>query len=218
MNRKQAEEFILEFMKDIDPSMYNYEKYKNIFKDMDDKDFDEYMRKIRDKKASLVIFKPMYKANITVENNLKVADKYGIKLFERLKIINDNKMSYMTDIEYLILKLPYRRQSQNLVKKINIPKDNKVIDELTFQPTGDSKGAKISFPELQVLIGMGLENTIEELIKYRGGDKNGFMYYNTAFMKFGRVSLKSLSYFSSGVKSTKLLKIYLLGMHIKSSL
>ncbi|MEM5878791.1 MAG: hypothetical protein QXF12_08000, partial [Candidatus Aenigmatarchaeota archaeon] len=123
MNRKQAEEFILEFMKDIDPSMYNYEKYKNIFKDMDDKDFDEYMKKIRDKKASLVIFKPMYKANITVENNLKVADKYGIKLFERLKIINDDKMSYMTDIEYLILKLPYRRQSQNLVKKINIPKD-----------------------------------------------------------------------------------------------
>lgn len=219
-NRKKAEEFILQFLHDIEPTNYNVELYKTIFKNMSDKDFDSYMKDIRDEKKYLVIFKPMYKANsITVENNLKIAEKYGLEFFEHLIFTNNPDVpDHKTPIKYLVIDLPYRRQSQTLDKKISLPDHNKVIDELTFQPTGESKGAKISYPELQVLIGMGLDNTISELIKYRGGDRGGFNAYNAMFLRYGNANLKTLSEYSTGVESTKTLKTYLIAAHLTNTI
>lgn len=219
-NRKKAEDFIYQFVKDIEPTGYNVEQYKKIFADMSDKDFHTYMTEIRAGTRFLVIFKPMYKAQgITVENNLAVGEKYGLEFFEHLVYTNNpDAPDFKTPIKYLIVELPYRRQSQTLVKKTSIPEHNKVIDELTFQPTGESKGAKISYPELQVLIGMGLDNTIAELIRYRGGDRNGFNAYNAMFLRYGNANLKTLSEYSSGVESTKTLKTYFTAMHIKSTI
>lgn len=219
-NRKAAEAFIHQFIKDIDPSGYNTNIYNKVFKNMSDKDFDIFMKNMRDEKAYLVLFKPLYEAKgITVENNLKIAPKYNLEFFEHLIYTNNqDSPDYKTPIKYLVIDLPYRRQSQTLVKKVSIPEHNKVIDELTYQPTGDSKGAKISYPELQVLIGMGLENSISELIRFRGGDRNGFNAYNAMFLRYGNANLKTLENYSSGVESTKTLKIYLTSMHITNTI
>ena len=65
---------------------------------------------------------------------------------------------------------------------------------------------------------MGLENTINELIRYRGGDRNGFNAYNAMFMRYGSANLKTLEQYSSGVESTKTLKSFLLGMHISNTI
>jgi len=219
-NRKKAEEFILQFCKDIEPTGYNVEQYKKIFADMSDKEFDDYMVGLRDKTKFLVLFKPMYKAKgLTTENNLKVATKYGLDFFERLQFTgNENEPDTVTSIKYLVIDLPYRRQSQTLEKKISLPDNNRIIDQSTYQPTGASKGAKVSFPELQVLIGMGLDNSINELIKFRGGDRGGFSAYNSMMLRYGSVNLRTLNNYATGVESTKTLKSYLLGMHIKQNL
>lgn len=219
-NRKKAEEFILQFCKDIEPTGYNVEQYKKIFADMSDKEFDDYMVGLRDKTKFLVLFKPMYKAKgLTTENNLKVATKYGLDFFERLQFTgNANEPDTVTSIKYLVIDLPYRRQSQTLEKKISLPDNNRIIDQSTYQPTGASKGAKVSFPELQVLIGMGLDNSINELIKFRGGDRGGFSAYNSMMLRYGSVNLRTLNNYATGVESTKTLKSYLLGMHIKQNL
>lgn len=219
-NRKKAEEFILQFCKDIEPTGYNVEQYKKIFADMSDKEFDDYMVGLRDKTKFLVLFKPMYKAKgLTTENNLKVATKYGLEFFERLQFTgNENEPDTVTSIKYLVIDLPYRRQSQTLEKKISLPDNNRIIDQSTYQPTGASKGAKVSFPELQVLIGMGLDNSVNELIKFRGGDRGGFSAYNSMMLRYGSVNLRTLNNYATGVESTKTLKSYLLGMHIKQNL
>lgn len=219
-NRKAAEKFILEFCESIEPTGYNVEQYKKAFAMLSDKEFEQYMKDIRDGTKFLVLFKPLYEAKgITVENNLKVAEKYGLKFFEKLIYANNEDCNdFKTPIEYLIVDLPYRRQSQTLAKKVSIPDHNKVINELTYQPTGDSKGAKISYPELQVLIGMGLENTISELIRFRGGDRNGFNAYNAMFLRYGNANLKTLENYSTGVESTKTLRIYLTAMHLSNTI
>ena len=218
-NKEKAKSFILQFMKDIDPSGYNYNIYKDLLEEMSDKYFDEYMKGLASSEKSLVVFKPPYKATgISVENNLKIAPKYQVSFFEKLIYKREDGLEYKTPIDYLIVDLPYRRMSQNLIKKVNIPEHNKSIDELTYQPTGESKGAKISYPELQVLIGMGLEHSIEELIKFRGGDKRGFHAYNAMFMRYGSASLKVLENYASGVESTKTLKSYLLAMHLNATI
>lgn len=219
-NRSKAEAFIFQFLKDIEPTGYNVEQYKTVFKEMSDKDFDTYMRGLRDGTKFLVIFRPMYKAGgLTVENNLEIAKKYGLEFFENLVYTNTpDGIDYKAPVKTLVVDLPYRRQSQTLFKKISIPDNNKVIDELTHQPTGDSRGAKISYPELQVLVGMGLDNTVSELIQYRGGDKNGFNAYNAMFMRYGNANLRTLSEYSSGVESTKTLKTYLTACHLTNTL
>lgn len=215
--RQKAEAMVLEFMSDLDKSGYNTEKYKTIFKNMSDKDFNEYMTGIRNGEKTLVVFAPLYKSKgLTTENNLKVSKKYGIPLFERLLFTGDEEHpDYKSPIEYLVLDLPVRRQSQNIVKKISVPDDNRSIDNLTYQPTGNSKGAKVSFPELQVMIGMGLDNSINELIRYRGGDKGGFAAYNAMAFRYGSVNLKTISGYTTGVESTKALKTFLLSMHLQ---
>lgn len=219
-NRQKAEKFILDFMNELEPTGYNAKQYTKIFASMDDKAFDTYMKDIRDGKKSLVVFRPLYKAQgITVENNLRVAQKYGLEFFEHLHFTNNpHGPDYKTPIKYLVVDLPYRRQSQTLDKKISVPDHNKTIDELTFQPTGESKGAKISYPELQVLLGMGLDNSITELIKYRGGDRGGFNAYNAMFLRYGSANLKTLSNFATGVESTKTVKTVFTAMHLSNTI
>lgn len=215
-NRKKAEAFIYEFLNDIDPSGYNSEKYKDILKRMTDKDFDEYMKGIRDGEKTLVIFAPLLKSKgITTENNLKVAKKYNVPMFERLVFRGGKEPDHTTAQEFLLLDLPIKRQSQNLVKKISVPDDNRVVDQVTGQPTGDSKGSSLSQPELGVLNSMGLHHSIEEMFRFRGGDKGGFRAYNASIEQLGSVSLKSIAPFATGVESTKAVKNYLSAAHLK---
>lgn len=219
-NRKAAEAFILQFVKELDPSGYNEKQWNKILTNMPDKQFDLYMKGLRNGTQFMLAFKPLYEAKgITIENNFKVAKKYGLSFFEKLNFTdNPDEPDYQSPIEYLVLDLPYRRQSQTLIKKISVPDNNKTIDQLTYQPTGASKGSKISYPELQVLIGMGLDKSIEELIQYRAGDRGGFRAYNTMTMRYGSVNMKAISGYKTGVDSTKTLKVYLTSMHISNTL
>lgn len=219
-NRKKAEALILQYVNEIEPTGYNAKCYEKIFAEMSDKDFHEYMKDLRDGKKTLVMFKPMYEAKgITVENNLELGEKYGLNFFERLKFTdNPNEPDHITPIEYMVVDLPWRKQSQTAAKKISVPDNNKTIDQLTFQPTGASKGSKVSFPELQVMIGMGLDESIKELTQVRGGDRGSFSAYNAMFARYGNVSLKSIDQYATGVESTRTLKTYLACMHITSTL
>lgn len=219
-NRKAAEAAIFSFIADLDTSGYNTLKWKIILKNMSDKDFDEYMKGLKDGTKTLVAFQPNFKPDgINLENNLKIAPKYGVKFFERLIVSGKPGLpAYMTPIEYLILDLPVRRQSQNLFKKISMPENNNTVDEMTGQPTGASKGAKLSFPELQLLTGMGLEKTVLELFKNRGGDKGAFNAYNAMMMRYGNVNLQALEPYATGVESLKTFKTLLTASHLRSTL
>ncbi len=219
-NRKAAEAFILQFVKDLDPSGYNEKQWVKILANMSDKQFDDYMHGLRNGTKCMVVFKPIYKAKgITLENTFRVAKKHGLSYFERLNFTdNPDEPDYQTSIEYMVIDMPYRRQSQTLVKKVSVPDNNKTIDQLTYQPTGASKGSKISYPELQVLIGMGLDKSIQELIEFRGGDRGGFRAYNSMAMRYGTVNMHSIGQYKTGVESTRTLKVYLTSMHISNTL
>lgn len=102
-NRQKAQEMILQIMRDIEPTGYNVQAWEKVFAKMSDKDFDSYMRGLRDGTKFLVIFKPMYEAKgITVENNIKVGRKYGIEFFERLTFTgNPGVPDHTTPIEFI---------------------------------------------------------------------------------------------------------------------
>lgn len=209
-NRKGAEEFIIKFMTDLDPSFRNRDIWKDIFKKMSDKDFGEYMSKIRAGERTLVLFAPLYKsAALTTENGLAVAEKYGIPMFE--SIVHTGHPSipdHVNPIKSLLIDLNDRRQSQDWIKKVSVPADNKTVDQLTYQPTGASKGSKLSAPEIRILNAMKLPYTIEEMSRYRGGDKGGFRAMNAMADQVGSISLAKIAPYTTGVESTKSLKNY----------
>lgn len=218
-NRKAAQAKILEMVKDLDPSGKNTAVYEDAFKRMNDAQFDNWMQAIEKNQDFVSLIVDNNNNNkVTIENNLKVAKKWGVKLFHRLWLTDPNTgMTYLTPLEYLVLHLPVRRQIQTLENKVSIPEDNKHVDELTGQPTGPSKGSSISFPELQVLYGRGLDWSIQELIKFRGGDEKGMREMEKSVISSGGVSLEALKQLGTRNRSTVTLSIFLKGMMLDNN-
>ena len=104
------------------------------------------------------------------------------------------------------------------VKKISIPKHNRTVDDFTGQPTGDSKGSKMTYPEIGVLDSLGLKNTLEELLVYRGGDTKGFAAMNSAINDTGAVNFEEIEDRRSGVESVKTLSVFLKSAHVGNNL
>lgn len=218
--RSVTEDYILKYIDKIIPDKKNREIYVNLFASMSDKQFNDFMLGLKDGSIKLSIIAPNFSdVKLDTERNLKIAKELGHNFFERIWMHdNDGTPPYLSPIPYLIVDLPLRRQAQLLVKKISIPEDNKSIDDLTGQPTGKSKGSKISYPEVQILAALNLDNCLNELMKYRGGDTRGFMAMNDSISKTGSVSLDSISHLASGVVSTDTMKTLLTAAHLENTL
>lgn len=219
-NRKAATDVILTYIEKLLPKSGNKELYEARFKAMSDKEFDAFMNDLETGKIELCIISPnMSQSKLTVENNFAIAKELGHEFFERIWIDEGKEVPrYLTNDKYLIVDLPLRRQAQLLTKKVSIPRDNNTIDNLTGQPTGSSKGSKISYPELQILSAMGLDYCSLELMKYRGGDLKGFNAMNASISKTGGVDLDALDKLGTRVKSTTTLSTYLTSMHLENTL
>jgi hypothetical protein len=227
-NRAAAEAVIYEWIEKLIPESGNTDIYRNLFASMDDAAFAVWMEKLERQEIRLAVIAPNLAEHpqggdkklvrLDIERNLKLADELGHNFFERIWIDNGNDIPpYLSPIPYLVVDLPLRRQAQLLVKKISIPEDSKSVDDFTGQPTGKSKGSKISYPETQIMAALNLDANLTEMLKYRGGDEKGFDALNSAISKTGGVSLKSIEKLGTQVKSTQTLSIILTCMHLANT-
>ena len=219
-NRAKAEAVIYTYIEKLLPGSQNVQMYKDAFAKMSDKDFHDFMTKLEEGAIRLAIVAPnLSEPKLEIERNLALADELGHNFFERVWIDAGNEVPpYLSPIPYLIVDLPLRRQAQLLVKKISIPEDNKTVDDFTGQPTGKSKGSKISYPEMQVLTALDLEQNLVEMMKFRGGDVKGFDAMNAAISRTGGVSLKDIDMLGTTVRSTETLSAFLTSMHLSNTL
>lgn len=219
-NRKKAEEFILKYISKLDKSGNNLTIYKNKFNKMTNKEFDDMMTAIKKGEYVLPLYAPNQgKVKLSSEIAIKIAKELGHNFFERLWLTdNVTGETYLTPIEYMVVDLPWRRQQQLLIKKMSIPSVDMTMDTLTNQVTGDSKGASLSFPELQVLAATGMHKSIEEMIKIRGGDINSYNQFRYSVMNTGTGSLETAGRTEGRVKSTETLSNLLKGMHLDNNL
>jgi len=219
-NRKAATAMILKYIEEILPGSPNTAFYAKRLPEMTDKEFDQFMKNLEDGTEILTIKTPnLSKQKLNLDRNLAIAKELGHEFFQYL-ILTDPTTGevYRTPVKYLVIDVPLRRQVQLLQSKATIPENNKHIDELSGQSTGPSKGSKISFPELQVLFAQGLDSTITELIKFRGGDAKAFNAMNRAIIENGGVSIDYLSQFNTKVKSVTTLSTLLKTIHLDNTL
>lgn len=198
----------------------NIKLYKELFKSMSDKDFDEFMRKLKNKEITLSIIVPTgEKYGISVENNIKVAKELGYDFFQRLKVGPTKDLpGYTSPEKYLVVSLPVRRVSQTITKKLSVPQHNKSISAITGQVTNDSRNTTLTFPEINVLSGYGCFNILKELLKVRGGDLGNMTALERSLQQTGGAKLENIDIYSSGTLSNSVLSKYLLSMMIRNTI
>lgn len=218
-NRKAAEEIIIKYIEKITKCKDTVALYQDLFKSMSNKDFDDFMNDLKEKRTVLQVFSPPGSKNhISLENNMKIAEELGKSFFQHLIYEEtDDTPAYISRVPYLVIKLPIYRVSQLLKKKISFCEDSKTIDNRTGQVTGKSRSASLTNPEISMLSAYGFNDLLTEMIKFRGGDQGGRQAMSKIMYSKGSVSLKDVEPYSTGVKSNQVLEQIYLGMGIRAT-
>jgi hypothetical protein len=214
--RKAVQDKILKVVSAMDPSGTNVKYYTQLFNSLSDKDFDSYMKRIKDGTDVL----PFYAANmvtkIKVKDLVKVAENTGVKLFERIKMYDPITDSYyLTPHEQFVIILPVRKMSQFVDHKLSVAEGDSRIDTLSGQVIKPDQAGSISQIEVQTLYARGLKATISELTKYRGGDVVAFAEFKNELEERGTTSIDKDS--QSVARSAVTMDTLFSGMHIESN-
>ncbi len=214
---KAVQQWIISYVESILPGGGNKEMYTAVFDQMSDRDFEQFMRKVEERGYLDIIVPPMMANKLSTERNIKIAKQtFGHEFFERV-MIKDREKSYMSNVKYMIVQLAVRRQSQHSIKGISTSEDNRSLDQLSGQPTGDSKSAKISYPEGQLMQGMNLPVSLLELMKMRGGDIGMFNASKAMASATGAITMAAIAERATGVESTKTLHVFLTCAHLRNT-
>ena len=218
--RKETQDFILEYIDKIMPGSPNTQMWVDTFDRMSDTDFEAFIDRLESGEEIISIYMSNHgEHRIDVQRNIEIAAELGFEFYEHLILTDPSTgVTFKTPLKYPVLMLPGRRQIQMLTEKFSVPETNRVTDDLTDQPTGDSKSSSISFNELQILYGQGQINSILELIKFRGGDTKAFNYMNREIIATGEFSQESIPANATKVKANEVLSTKLTAMHLRNDL
>lgn len=219
-NRKAAESFVLQLINEILPDGTNRKLYVDFFASLNDRQFAEWIGKLKAKTEPLRIRIPNGNPiTLSVERNVNLAIKYNVALFKHCYLTDPStKVTFKTPKKYLVGPLVFRRLAQTWVNKMSYAKNNLHVDQLTDQPTGVSRSTGISLPEGQMIHAQGLSNTLVELLKTRGGDRKQYNAANRLLFREGRVTQRTLNSVPSKVKSTETLSVFLKAQHLDNNL
>ena len=216
-NRKDIENYVIKYVTKI-AGNNNKKIYEIFFKGMNNVQFKQFLKNIEDGTWKINVIVPNGVNVLSVENNYKVAKELGVEFYQYLDIgPKGNLPKYRTPVKALIYDSEVRRVSQLLMKKISIPEDNRKVDITTGAVTGESRGSKLTMPELVVLTSYGMEDSLSELMVDRGGDLGGGRAMEAYLDKYGSVNLANLKNHRSGVISSKTLSAYLNACHLKNN-
>lgn len=218
-NRAAAQAFAIDFVNKVDPSKRSGNLLNEFFQKMDDDAFHNYYLALKNKKDYLsVIMDNLNGSKIRIDGLLDLAEELGCQMFHKVWQTDDaTGLVWLSNKKYLVIDLPVRRQIQTLVNKISIPEDTGAVDELTDQPTGASKGSSISLPELLVMYSMGAVRSIEEFMRFRGGDIPLMNEMDRQILESGGASMDVLGRLPTRVKSTQVLSTFFTAMHISNN-
>lgn len=202
----------------MDPSGKNTERYEDIFKKMNDGDFDTFMENIRDGKQKLFVYTPNMDNNLDIDNLLAASDALNLKLLDHLKLWDSSTQKhYTTANEYLVVTLPVRRLKQYLEEKISVPESDSKIDAYSGQVIKPDKGSSVSGVEMQTMVSKGLHNSIAELTNVRGGNIAAYSDFKAELEETGKASLQSAAE-NSRPRSAVVAGTYLTAMMLENNL
>lgn len=219
-NRKAATDWLVNFIDELVPNSPNGARIRRELEGLTDEQFEALMVDFENGEDWPSIIIPTgAKYDISVERNLAIGEREGVKFFERIwQTDRSTGQELLSNTPALIMDIPIRRQKQHLDDKASIAEDNRHVDELTGQPTGASKGSAISNPQALILKSRGLDVALTEFMKVRGGDGKAFAYSNKAIWERGVVSLDEISKLGTRTKSVDTLSTLYTTQHLENTL
>lgn len=219
-NRKAMEEYILKAVRKMDVTGRTYNVLKEQFAKMDDKRFHLWYLDLKDKKD----FVPIYMENhmdgkgITLEHALNVCEEYGVQIYQRYWYRNPaTGIKALSNKPVPFIHLAVRRQIETLLNKMSVSENNDRVDTLTGQPIDGASA--ITQPESLVYLEKGLDGSLVEKLKYRGGDIEGGRLFDKALIETGKVSTTQLmEQHNTSTRVVQTADIYLTGAHYENNL
>lgn len=218
--RKEIEKDILALAKDFTEGGDNHALYSELFGRLDDAQFATFWNKVVDSG-----YIPMFASNfdmketINYDHIVKVAKKWDIPLEQQLVITDpDTGLEHTTPETCLVGPTEIRKQRQLQTKKFGASKNDYETEDLTGQPTGESRAGGISNPEIQVLLSLGLPTLAKELADVRGGDAGAYRAYKNDILTSGQSTTQSALERGTGVKSLQTAHYLLRAQHLDNNL
>lgn len=210
--RKEAEDKILNFIREWDKTGYNESIYRDKFKKMSNADFILWMEKLRDNKEYLHYEIGNRKDIPTIDYIESVAKKYGTELCEYVVLpyrSEDPNLPMVTKTKVPIIKVTVRRLQQIVSKKNSISSDTSSVNPILGQVTGDSKSAKWSTAETCSATALGLTNINKEFLGPRSDDDVSKRQMIEQIDKYGHVSLDNLDIHAHNKQSLNTVEVFL---------
>lgn len=219
--RKETEEKIIKFLSEWDKSGYNQDEYRERFSKMSDSEFILWMEKMRDGDA-FISFELDGRSSIpSVEFIENIGKKYGIELSEYVVMpfrSNDPNKPMVTMTKVPIIKIMVKRLQQLVEKKNSISGDNKSINPLTGQVTGNSKSAKWSNTQTYAATTTNQANVNKEFLGPRADDEVSKKQMIDQIEKYGNVNLSDLDILPHNKQSLNTVEVFLRGAGIDTDI
>lgn len=216
--RKKITDLIVKTITLMEPKA-NGPQWKTKLENMTDEEFDFFMRCLKEEKEVIMIYTPNMKIHLQFENIEKASKHIGLELFQHLKIKDSvTGVTFVTTNKCLLLELPIRRMQQTVYEKLSIPIDDKKIDGLTGQVTGDDRACSITYPEIQALKDPGFKSTLDELVVARGGNLNAYAKLKQDLEDMGEGSIDNSVDDGNISRSTVILDVLLNSMGYETNL
>ena len=217
--RAKIEAYVYKVMSILDPAGDNTKRWKAFFATLDDKGFEKFMKNLMDKKVAMNLVMPNIKKVLRIQDLLEAAKAVNYKTSHRLWMPDRTRpgRKYLTNEKYLVLTLPIRRAQQEIDKKLSVPERDNKIDALTGQVVSTDKASSISAIEIQSLHVRGLDQTLTELVRVRGGDVSAYGDFSRQLEENGEAKLSSLDP-RTRARSATISRVLLEGMMIENNI
>lgn len=219
-NRELVTEEIGLFLEHAFPGTGNREMYTDYLNAMSEKDFKAYIGRLHSQEETITATLPINSEfKVTYEHMMKVAKKINHDFYQKLILTDpETGQEVITPIKHYVIDIVLRRQVQMFWKKISTAENARKRNILTGQATNESKGSAFSYPEANALKGRGMNKTLIEFMKGRGGDGMVYSAANDLIARDGKVNISDLLYLPSRATAVDTLSAYLTAMHLRNNL
>lgn len=221
-NRKEIEQLIYDTFDAMDPSGMNTERYRNEFSNMDDKQFEKFMKDfLKNPDENFILEIAEFENDLTMDNMEKAAKVLGIPLYEYVympHLTMDKKNIVVSKEKCLVGYINVKRTQQLLHKKNGISVSNEKVSALTGQVTAKDKNSRDSDIEATLLVSLDADAILQELHGPRADDMVMKREMMNSIATKGYVSLEDLPNVPTNKTTLTSVNTYIIGSQLKSDL
>ena len=222
LKRQKMEKVIYDTFGALDKTKANTNKYKAIFANMTDNQFDKFFKELfANESAYLILDICDYERDLRIDDIEDAAKVLNIPLFEKVAFPH-----YTMDKEHVVVsKEPVpvgychvKRTQQTLAKKNGLSTTADIRSSITGQVSGADKNGRESDLENSMLISLGMNDLLKELNGPRADDPVMKQQMYTEINNKGYVSLADLDSDPANKTTLNTVNVFLLGMGLNSDL